>query len=209
MEDTIALVNLWGDFARQHPGGNIEDFCRHLLIHKRESENKENLVGGIVPMQSETLLMKIIGRIHKLHVAYISKAFEETPLKQVEEFGLLVTISSKKNPIKSEVISSNLLEPSSGTDMLNRLKKKGLIREYPDKEDGRSKRVELTRSGETIVIQCRNKMERLAEMMLYDMTEDDKLLCIQLLKRVEIKFSGLWIQQKRESFEEAYNEIVQ
>lgn len=208
MEKTIELVNLWGDFIRQHPDGNLEDFCRHLLIHKRESSKQSTMVGGVVPLQSASLLMKIIGRIHKLHVIYISKAFEDSPLNQVEEYGLLITIHSRKNPIKSEVISSNLLEPSSGTDMLNRLKKKGLLKEYPDHEDGRSKRVELTKSGERILIQCRDRMERLAQMMLHDLAEDDMLLCIQLLKGIEIKFSERWMQDKKTAFENLYQGIV-
>lgn len=209
MEKTIQLVNLWGEYVRRHPEADIADFCRHLLISQREDKSKESLVGGIIPPKTDSLLMKIIGRIHKLHVIYISKAFDGTSLNQVEEYGILITINSKKNPIKSDVISSNLLEPSSGTDMLNRLKKKGLIKEYPDKEDGRSKRVELTRAGEKTVMQCRGKMEQLSGMMLHDMTEDDKLLCIQLLKMVEIKFSELWLQHKRTSFDEVYSEIVQ
>jgi DNA-binding MarR family transcriptional regulator len=209
MEKTIELVNLWGAFARQHPEGSIEDFCRHLLIHKRESGVKKGpLLGGVVPMQTDGQLMKLIGRIHKLHVIYVSSAFEGTPLNQIEEFGFLVTIQQRKNPKKSEVIYSNLMELSSGTDLLNRLKNKGLIKEYDDTEDKRSKRVSLTSAGEKTVMTCLDRVLKLAKMMLFEMTEDDKQLCIQLLKSVEIKFSSMVQKHKGETFDDIYKELV-
>jgi len=209
MEKTIELVNLWGAFVRQHPGADIDDFCRHHLIHKRESENKDALtLGGVVPMQTDGQLMKLIGRIHKLHVFYASAAFEETPINQLEEFGCLVTIKQRVNPKKSEVIYSNLMELSSGTDMLNRLRKKGLIKEFDDKEDKRSKRLSLTPAGEKTITTCIVRVLRLAKMMLTDMSEDDKRLCIQLLKQVEIKFSALMQKHKGETFDDIYKELV-
>jgi len=208
MEKTIELVNLWGAFATQHPDASIEDFCRHLLIHRRENENKGPLLGGVVPMHTDGLLMKLIGRIHKLHVFYASAAFVGTPLGQLEEFGLLATIQQRGNPKKSELIYSNLLELSSGTDMVNRLKYKGLIKEFDDKDDKRSKRMSLTPLGEKTMSTCIHRVLKLARMMLYEMTEDDKQLCIQLLKHVEIKFAGLIQKHKGETFEDIYKELV-
>ena len=208
MEKTIELVNAWADFSRNHPGGDIEDFCRHYLIKKREKETKGKMVGGVIPGVTDGLLMKIIGRIHKLHVMYANAAFEGTPLNQVEEFGCLATIYQLKNPKKSEVIVSNLMELSSGTDMLNRLKSRGLIREQADKEDKRSKRILLTLSGEKAIATCLGRMEKLAKIMVHDMPPDDKLLCIQLLKQVEIKFSSLFQKHKGKKFEDIYKEIT-
>lgn len=208
MEKTIELVNLWGAFATQHPDASIEDFCRHLLIHKRETENKGPLLGGVVPMHTDGMLMKLIGRIHKLHVFYASAAFEGTSLGQLEEFGLLATIQQRGNPKKSELIYSNLLELSSGTDMVNRLKYKGLVKEFDDKDDKRSKRLSLTPLGEKTMSVCIHRVLRLAKMMLYEMTEDDKQLCIQLLKHVEIKFAGLVQQHKGETFDDIYKELI-
>ena len=208
MDKTIELVNRWAEFAKDHPEGSIEDFCRHLLISQRETENKGRLVGGVIPIQSDGLLMKIIGRIHKLHVSYAYLAFEATPINQLEEFGFLASIRQQKNPKKSDVIYSNLMELSSGTDMLNRLRNKGLIKESGDKEDKRAKRVMLTLLGEKTFVICIDRIQNLAKMMLHDMPEDDKQLCIQLLKHIEIKFSSLVQGHKGMKFEEIYKEVA-
>jgi DNA-binding MarR family transcriptional regulator len=208
MEKTVELVNRWGDFVKLHPDADIGDFCRHYLIHNREKENKGRLVGGVVPMLKDGLLLKIIGRIHKIHASYASAAFEGTFINQLEEFGCLATIQLQKNPKKSEVIYSNLMELSSGTDMLNRMKSKGLIKEVDDKEDKRSKRVSLTPMGEKVLLICSGRIQKLAKMMLHEMPEEDKQLCIQLLKNVEIKFSSLVQSHKGEKFDSIYKEIV-
>jgi hypothetical protein len=41
-----------------------------------------------------------------------------------------------------------------------------------------------------------------------DLADDDKELCIQLLKNVEIKFSALWQKQKGKEFSEIYKELM-
>jgi hypothetical protein len=45
-------------------------------------------------------------------------------------------------------------------------------------------------------------------MIMHDLTEGDKELCIQLLKNVEIKFSALWNRHRGKEFEEVYKEIT-
>jgi DNA-binding MarR family transcriptional regulator len=208
MDKTVELVNVWAEFARKHPAGDIADFCRHYLAHQQQSETKGILVGGVVPAVADGLLLKIIGRISKLNMNYANLALEGTGLKQIEEFGMLVTIKQEKNPKKTEVIYANLFELSSGTDMLTRIKKRGLIKEYDDTEDKRSKRLELTAKGEKAVEACKVKILMNASMLMKELTDDDKRLCIQLLKNVEIKFSALWQKHKGREFDEIFKEVM-
>jgi DNA-binding MarR family transcriptional regulator len=208
MNKTIELVNLWGAFEEKHPSGSVEDFCRHYLANQRQQKIKGPLVGGVVPPSNEGLLLKIIGRISKLNMSFANMALKGTDLNQIEEFGMLGTIKQEKNPKKTEVIYANLFELSSGTDMLARMKKRGLITEYDDKEDKRSKRVELTAKGEKVLEACKQKILKNSVMLMHDLADDDKKLCIHLLMNVEIKFSALWQKHKGKDFEEVYGEVV-
>jgi DNA-binding MarR family transcriptional regulator len=205
---TIQLVNEWGNFEDAYPDANIEDFCRHYLATHQQQKNAGPVTGGVVPPTSEGLLLKMIGRIHKLNMSYADNAIEGTGIKQVEEFGILLTVRQEQNPKKSEVIYANLFELSSGTDMLNRLIKRGLIKEYDDKDDKRSKRIELTPAGEKAIELCMARMRKVAGMMTVDLSEDDKQLCIQLLKNIEVKYSALWQQHKDKPFDEVYDNMI-
>jgi DNA-binding MarR family transcriptional regulator len=208
MNKTIKLVNEWGNFEAKHPDANIDDFCRHYLASHQKPKVKGPLTGGVVPPTSEGLLLKLMGRIHKLNMSYANNALEGTGLNQVEEFGMMLTIQQEKNPRKTDIIYANLFELSSGTDMLNRLKKRHLIKEYDDQDDKRSKRIELTPAGEKAIELCMIQMRKVAGMMTNDLSEDDKQLCIQLLKNIEIKFSGLWQQHKGKTFDEVYDNVM-
>lgn len=205
MNKTVQLVNEWGAFEKEHPDGNIDDFCRHYLARKQQLNGP--LTGGVVPPNSAGLLLKIIGRIHKLNMIYAASALEGTGLRQVEEFGILLTIQKDKTPRKTDVIFSNLFELSSGADMLTRLLKRGIIKEYDSPEDKRSKLVELMPAGEQAIELCKKNMGRLSGIITNDLSEDDRKLCIQLLKNIEIKFSGLWQKHKGKSLDEIVDDI--
>jgi DNA-binding MarR family transcriptional regulator len=208
MNKTVELVNHWGAFEEKHPNGSLEDFCRHYLAQQAQQKIEGTLVGGVVPSFNDGLLLKIIGRIQKLNMNYANLALKGTDLNQIEEYGILQTIKQDKNPKKTEIIYANLLELSSGTDMLTRLKTRGLIEEYDDSEDKRSKRIELTAKGEKAIEATKLKIFKNAKLIMNDLSEDDKALCIQLLKNVEIKFSALWQKHKGREFEDIYKEVL-
>jgi hypothetical protein len=42
---------------------------------------------------------------------------------------------------------------------------------------------------------------------MHDLAEDDKTLCIQMLKGVEMKFSMLWPQHKGKKFKEVCDSV--
>ena len=199
---------MWGAFEEKYPEGSIEDFCRYQLIHQRESTTDKPLTSGPAPMHPNGQLLRLIGRVNKLNMIYAYAALAGTGVNQLEEFGLLMHIHQAKNPRKTEIIYSNLMELSSGTDMLNRLKSRGFIREYDDTEDRRSKRLELTAEGAVVIEVCRQRVGKLAAMMLHDMADDDIQLCIKLLKGVEQKFSALLPGHKGKKFEEIFQDIM-
>jgi DNA-binding MarR family transcriptional regulator len=208
MNKTVALVNEWAKYEAKYPGGDVADFCRYFLAHQNKKEVKGALVGGVIPTVTDGLLLKIMGRISKLNQLYAAKALSGTGLTQIEEFGILVNIKQNVNPRKSDVIYANLFELSSGTDTLKRLQIRGLVREYVDMEDKRSKRLELTARGEAAFEQCHDRIVKNARMILHDLEDDDKNLCIQILKGVEVKFSKLWPQHKSKQFEEVHGSVV-
>ncbi|SKD09379.1 DNA-binding transcriptional regulator, MarR family [Chitinophaga ginsengisegetis] len=207
MNKAVELITEWGAFDDQHPESSIEEFCRHYLAHK-QTRKPVPPEGKFLPVQSEGVLMRVIGRIFKLHTIYTVAALDGTGINTIDEYSLLNTVAQLKEPRKTEAIYAALQELSTGTDKLNRLKKLGYLAEYDDKEDKRSKRLKVTPKGEKVLVLCRRRISQLAEVMFHDMTDDDRKLCVQLLKGVETKFAGIWQSHKGKGFEEIYAEII-
>ena len=209
MNKAVELITEWGAFDARHPGDSIEEFCRHYLAHRREKKNREQPPAGkFMPFTPDGMLMRLVGRIFKLHSIYTIAALEGTGINTVDEYALLNTVQQLGEPRKTEAIYASLQELSTGTDMLNRIKKLGYISEYADKEDKRSKRLKVTPKGEKVLVLCRKRISQLAEIMFHDMADDDKRLCFQLMKGVETKFAAVWQSHKGKKFEDIYKEVV-
>lgn len=205
MNQTAVLVARWAAFEEQHPGASLEDFFRYSLAEKVKPRSGMGSPGKLIPDLNGRLVI-LLRRIGKFHIAYSNIALEGTGLDQMEEFGILVTIFNMGNPIKSEAIYNNIMELSSGSNMLIRMKKRGLVREYDDKEDKRQTRLELTAKGKKVVLQAKDRVMKMAGMMVHVLSDEDKELCIQLLSPIDRRFSGLFQKQKNKDFETIYEE---
>jgi DNA-binding MarR family transcriptional regulator len=207
VNQTVELVKRWGAYEARHPDASIEDFCRHELAQSIRHENYAVPKGELRPDLNGQLVI-LLRRIGKFHIAYSNKALEGTGLDQMEEFGILVTIYNQKNPIKSEAIYNNIMELSSGSNMLIRMKKRGLVSEYADEQDKRVKRLRLTAKGEATLLKAKGLVLKVAHMMVNDLSDEDKRLCIQLLSPIDKRFSGLFQKQRNKTFEEIYAENI-
>jgi DNA-binding MarR family transcriptional regulator len=207
VNQTVELVKLWGAYEAKHPGASIEDFCRHQLAQSAKQQSYDEPKGELRPNLNGQLVI-LLRRIGKFHIAYSNKALEGSGLDQMEEFGILVTIYNQKNPIKSEAIYNNIMELSSGSNMLIRMKKRGLVSEYADEQDKRVKRLKLTTKGEVTLLKAKDLVLKVAHMMVNDLSDEDKRLCIQLLHPIDQRFSGLFQKQRNKPFEEIYDENI-
>lgn len=208
MNKAVAVLTEWNAFDEKHPDAGIEDFCRYYLIHKREKVHEREVFDGIIPPKEDSQLMKLLGRIVKLHGTFTAAALADSGLNSIEEFSLLAAIRQLNGPRKTEAISACLYEISTGTDMLKRYKKAGYITETPDLEDKRSKRISLTPKGEKVMKKAQINIVKLAQMMMHGVDPEDKKLCFQLLKRIEIEFSASWQSFRGKTFDEIYAEVM-
>lgn len=205
MNQTVELVRLWGEYEQKTPNATIESFCRSQLTGSIKKEKPPQPEWQLHPDLNGALI-KLISRIGKFQEIYANKALDGTGLDQIEEFGIMVTIFNLKNPIKSEAIFSNMLELSSGTNILIRLKNKDLISEYDDAEDKRVKRLQLTPKGEKVLRDAKQQILKVVAMLTQGLTDDDKQLCLQILTPIDARFSPVIQKQKNRTFEEVYAE---
>ncbi len=208
MKKTVELVNQWADFESKHPNAEIDDFCLYYLSKSRESKSSRQLFNGFMPPYPDTVLLKLLDWIIRLHRVYANGAMTDLNLRQFDEFILLNAIAKLGNPKKTEAINVTIHELSTGLNLLASLKSQGYITEWDDPADKRSKRLAITPAGELILQECYTKFRMVSKIILNDIPNEDIELCILLLKSIEIKFSGLWQHHKGKDIEAIYNEIV-
>lgn len=115
---------------------------------------------------AEVEFSTLLTNLYRFAKHYLKKSFHGTPIKTLEEFGFLATLLREKNLLKNELISRHLLEISSGSEILKRLIKNGLIQEMPDEKDKRAKRVSLTKQGFGTIMNAFDEMHKISEIIV-------------------------------------------
>lgn len=196
MNRAVELINEWAVFDEQYPEANLEDFCRHYLIKKREQENSGEISGGVLPPQIDNILLKLLGRIASMGQIYSREMLKKIPEIQLDGFYYLTTLRQLGESRKTDIINHHLSELSTGIDILNRLKDNDLIEERPDPSDKRAKLIKISTKGNQLLFKCFWRMSHVGSILFDELAEDDKKLCIQLLKNVEIKHAKLALEVK-------------
>jgi DNA-binding MarR family transcriptional regulator len=204
MNKTVQLVNEWGAYEASHPNASIEEFCRfYLTMQHSKRELGQPFGGGKVPPTSRSFLAKLMGFICRTLEMYFEKAFADIPeIRQKEDFYFLNNIAHKGECRKTEVVYEQLLGLTTGIDTLNRLLAKGLITERPDPADKRAKLLSLTPEGEEVLQRCYKASQKVTEIVFCDLSEEDLLLCIQLLRGVESRHSATIFDMKDKTIDE-------
>jgi len=116
---------------------------------------------------------------------YIKKALEGTPLQTAEDFTALAILLTHDHLSKSELISYNLQEKTSGTEVLRRLIAAGLVSEWADLKDKRSKHVAITAEGKELLFRVFEHTNYVGQIITGKLTIAEKLTLQYLLQKLE------------------------
>jgi len=116
---------------------------------------------------------------------YIKKALEGTSLQSGEEFTALAILLTHDHLSKSELISHNLQEKTSGTEVIRRLIAAGLVKQWDDVKDKRSKHIAITNEGKELLYQVFVDMNNVSKMITGKLTIAEKFTLQYLLQKLE------------------------
>lgn len=193
----VELVNLFHHYSQQHPNTTIEEFCRNYLAIKQieKLESKYDL-------PKDVILSITLARLARFADMYSKKALAGLPIFNTEEIVYLMILDEVGTPRKSDLINSNLSEFSTGVEIIRRLVKAGLVEEFPDADDRRTKRIRMTEAGKTVLMAAYPKMNVVAQIVANALTEDEKDLLIQILGRLEKRHDDVYSVVKPKTLEE-------
>lgn len=205
----VALVNLFHAYEQENPDHTIADFCRFYLANESEQKSKQHLSTSIQWVSNQFLpinglLGRALGRLSGFTSFYWKKALENTELSSPEDFAYLAATTELGNPTKSELIHYCLSEFPTGIEVIKRLVKKALLREYPDAYDKRSKRIEITPQGLETLRTLAGKIFRIGDVLFDPITEPEKEIVLQILNKMEKAHSQKYVERRKQNIDEIY-----
>lgn len=191
------LLNLVEEFEQEYTGGELclSDFSGFLINKLEHSDSyKTSLDVRFGKMEEETqeLAYQIDNAIGRLFVymsryakSYIKKTLEGTPLQSPEDFTALAILLTHESLSKGELISRNIQEKTSGTEVIRRLLAAGLVKQWDDQTDKRSKRISITDTGRDLLHQVFDDMNYVGKMVTGNLSYSEKLKLQYLLNKLE------------------------
>ncbi|MES2267004.1 MAG: winged helix DNA-binding protein [Bacteroidota bacterium] len=191
------LINLVEELEQENQGreASIQDFAGFLLnkVGDKAGNTVNNEVRfGDVNSEALDIAYQLDNNIGRLFVFmsryakhYIKKALEGTPLQTAEDFTALATLLTHTHLSKSELISHNLQEKTSGTEVIRRLIASGLVRQWDDEKDKRSKHIAITDEGKKLLFQIFEHMSYVGTIITGKLTMAEKFTLQYILQKLE------------------------
>ncbi len=191
------LINFVEQLEQENGGRevSIQDFTGFLL--GTVGNPTENVVNSDVRFgknedHAQEIAYQLDNNIGRLFVymsryakSYIKKALEGTPLQTAEDFTALAILLTHDHLSKSELISHNLQEKTSGTEVIRRLVAAKLVKQWDDLKDKRSKQIAITDEGKKLLYEVFVDMSNVGKMITGKLTVAEKLTLQYLLQKLE------------------------
>jgi DNA-binding MarR family transcriptional regulator len=108
---------------------------------------------------------------------------------------------------KSELIAKQIMEKTSGTEIINRLVKRGMIFETSDENDKRSIRVSITKSGRDEIIKILPLMSMVTEIVVGNLSTEEINTLSYLLKKLDYFHNDIYLNKRGEPLSDILSEL--
>ncbi|MCK7530192.1 MAG: winged helix DNA-binding protein [Marinilabiliales bacterium] len=139
---------------------------------------------------------------------YIKKVLRDSHLQTPDEFSFLITLMTYDSLSKSELITKQVMEKTSGSEVIRRLIKRGLIVESADENDKRSIRVSITKSGREEILKILPLMSKVTKIVVGNLSAEEINTLSYLLKKLDYFHNDIYINKRGQTFSEILSETI-
>ncbi|OIP82222.1 MAG: hypothetical protein AUK44_08165 [Porphyromonadaceae bacterium CG2_30_38_12] len=182
---------------------NFSDFLGYLNSNQAAVNIKTKQLQGDVKTPeliendgSETDISILIVLLFRYAKGYIIKALKDSKINSADEFSFLITLLTHESLSKTELIQKQVMEKTSGTEIINRLCKLGLINQLHDAVDKRSVRVSISQEGRVELFKVLPHMQKVSQLVAGNLNTDEKTTLAYMLRKLEHFHNDIFLNQK-------------
>jgi DNA-binding MarR family transcriptional regulator len=138
---------------------------------------------------------------------YIKKVLKDGHLSTPDEFSFLITLMTYDSLSKSELITRQVMEKTSGSEIIRRLIKRGLIIESADEHDKRSVRVSISKQGREEILRMLPQMGKVTKIVAGNLSPEEINTLSYLLKKLDYFHNDIYINKRECSLNDILKEI--
>jgi DNA-binding MarR family transcriptional regulator len=197
------LISKWEEYEGVSKSANLNEFALWLHNHTEPVNVPEfGKTDDIKNPPIQAHIGQLMDRLTRYSDMYIKKALGDLGLNNVEELKFLGGTLHLNHPRKSDLVSHNMTEFTSGSEVIKRLIAKGFITEEDDAEDKRSKRLSITQKGIETLQQCGPRMQKVSKLIYHNISNPEMAFMYSILKRIDDNQKLVWPAYKDSSLDE-------
>ena len=205
-EVLLELVDQYYEFSNARPDDKdctMTDFLGYLNaknkvlpISMRKFEGQEEgwLKENHRKVNNDISILMVF--MYRYAKGYIKKALRDSVLQTPEEFTFLITLMTYTSMTKTQLINSQIMEKTSGTEIIKRLFKLGLIDEKDDHDDRRSKQVFITELGRNEIISLLPVIDTVADIVIANLSIEERNSLAYLLNKMDHYHNDIFQNKK-------------
>lgn len=139
---------------------------------------------------------------------YIKKVLRDSHLQTPDEFSFLITLMTYNSLSKIELITKQVMEKTSGSEVISRLIKRGLITESADENDKRSVRISITKSGRDEILRLLPQMSQVTKIVTGNLSAEEINTLSYLLKKLDYFHNDIYINKRGLTLSDILNGIT-
>ena len=179
----------------------LESFLSYAVSMRKSEQELEEEVNPNAT--DEAYIARMLSLIYRYGRGYTKKALQVSPcLQSEEEYTYLLCLMDGEAMSKGELHLRNGLERTTGSEMLRRLQKHGLIEEEIDPVDKRQRLVRITPRGRAELASIFPNLKLVAQIISAPLDERQKMFLKGVLVQLHKEHSKVILSQKDETLQE-------
>jgi DNA-binding MarR family transcriptional regulator len=186
----LPLISEWEKYLEISNKADIKDFAFWLLERdKTEAKSEEMALATYFDSNSiehnygykSSDAAFLLWRLGKFIRYYTKPVLLDNGLASQDDFAILSHIDFRKTCSKTEAIEANVIDSTTGIEIIKRLVNQGLVSEKVNKDDKRQKLISLTKKGKEKLYNVYVGFSKIQDVMA-EMNVEQREILIQTLK---------------------------
>jgi DNA-binding MarR family transcriptional regulator len=212
--ELIELLESYETTQGAHSKSNLSDFLVYAQLNSASHIDDMRQIGGD---REETLNQSrqdanadpsiLITLMYRYAKNYIKKALANSVIQTADEFAFLITLMTHDSLTKTELITTQVMEKTSGIEVIKRLVAQGLIHEFADTQDKRSVRVQVTEKGKIAIYEVLPDMSSVSKLVLGNLNIMETKILSSLLKKLDFFHHDLFMHNRQDTLADLLQKI--
>ncbi len=207
LHELLDLVERYEEFRgnAEQSLSNFLRFADQSLEQQASSEESETGTKGHAYLNA--VIARDISFVYRYMRYLVRKAIKDTPLQTIDEYSYLITLMAKGEMTKTELNNYNVVEKTSGSEIIRRLLKSGLISQKRNMQDKRSLLLTITPEGRKVVRELLPRMQQSSDLLLRDLSWDQKIFLHTLHEQLYESNHPLFLNERETELEELLKKV--